>query len=185
MIVSKIGETTEDLFKQAIEYAVNNEIKTIIIFAKGIDNILKLKDFIGEKDINLIATTFPMNQVLYMEDENGEVEEVYPEIYEKKSMKKLKEKNVTLVSSTMPLDPIIIPGQHDSPYTVITKTLNLFGEGIDLIVQSALMTTDVGETLPGERVLSMNLSGFADINTTNSRFLFHPSKGLKINQIIK
>lgn len=185
MINSRIGDSLEDLFNQAVDYAVENKIDTIIIFAKGIKNVLRLKEIISDNDIKLIATTFPVNQVIYIENEEGEIDEVYPDIYREESKKMLEEQNITLVAGTMPLDPIITPGYQDNPYSLIKRTFDLLSDGLELSVQSAMMTTDMGATVPGERVLSINVSGFVDIQTTNSRFLFHPDMGLKINQIIK
>lgn len=185
MITKKNGNTFEELSEQAISYAIEKEIDTIIIFAKGIDNVLKLKKIIADRPLRVIATTFPMNQAIYMEDEHGEVNEIFPEIYADESRKALDAADIQLVSASMPLEPVVIPGNQSSPYNAIKQTLNLFGAGVDLVIQSALMTTDSGRTKPGQRVVSMNNTLFVDLNTTNSRFLFHPEKSLIVNQIIK
>lgn len=173
----------EELFTEVVSYAFENEIKKIIIFAKGKENVLKLREKIGEKDIELLVTTFPMNQVLYLENDEGDIEEYYSELFNEDERELLENEGIKLISSTLPFDPIIIPGHDENPYNVIKRTLNLFGEGMDLIIQSALMTTDNGATEPEERVISMNTKIFVDMLTTNSRYLFHPTKKVVINSI--
>ncbi|MDT2818064.1 hypothetical protein P7H55_09450 [Vagococcus lutrae] len=181
----KNNEQLENLFSTAVTYAVENNVKKIIIFAKAKDNVLKLKQQIGTNDIELIVTTFPMNQALYLENDEGEIEEVYPDLYNQEDQKILKDEGIKIVSSTLPFDPIIIPGHNSNPYSIIKRTLNLFGEGIDLVVQSALMATDTGVIKPSERVISMNTKLFVDMTTTNSRYLFHPTKKININKVQK
>lgn len=175
----------DELFNLSIDYAVSHEINDIIIFAKGIDNVLNLNKMLKNTDINLYVTTFPHHQLLYIENEEGEIDEVYPEILEEHNQQLLKENKITLISSTLPLDPIITPGVNTNPYHVINQTLNLFGQGMDMVLQSALMATDNGFIKPGSRVLSLISNLAADVETTNSRFLFHPEHGVKINHIIK
>lgn len=166
------------------KYAINNNIKYIIIFAKQIDNVLYLNNILKETDIKIFATTFPSNQVLYLEDEDGNVNEVFPEILSPANREELKNDGIDLISSTLPLDPIIIPGNNYNPYTVINQTLNLFGKGVNIAVQSALMAADNGYITPGERVVSMNASVAVDLTTSNSRYLFHPELGMKIQKTL-
>lgn len=175
----------ENLFQEAVNYAEKNEIKKIVLFAKGKDNVLVLREKINDKDMSLLVTTFPMNQVLYIENEEGEVEEIFPSLYDLDEQMILKEQNITVLSATLPLDSIIIPSHNNNPYDVIKRTLNLFGPGIDLIIQSAMMSTDMGATKPGERIISMNTKSFVDLNTTNSKYMFHPEKKVRINNIFK
>ncbi|KKF41466.1 hypothetical protein [Streptococcus uberis] len=175
----------EDLFHISIDYAKDNNINDIIIFAKGIENVLRLNEMLKDTEINLYVTTFPHHQLLYIENEEGEIDEIYPEILEDYNQKLLKENNITLISSTLPLDPIITPGIETNPYHIINQTLNLFGHGTDIVIQSALMASDNGVIKPGSRVLSLISNLAADLETANSRFLFHPKYGIKINHIIK
>lgn len=175
----------DQLFEEAKIYAQNNDIEYIVLFAKGIENVLKLNKMLKGSGINLVVTTFPSNQVLYLENEDGDLEENYPEILNSENISILEEEAISLVSSTLPLEPIITPGTNNNPYSIIKMTLDLIGEGTSLAVQSALMTVDNGYIKPTTRVLSL-ISGLAvDLETTNSRFLFHPEKGLKINHVIK
>ena len=175
----------DELFDISKNYAVANNISTILIFAKKIENVLKLSHLLADSGIKLIVTTFPNNQILYIENESGDVEEIIPEILEEKNREILNTKNIPLISSTLPLDPIVIPGANFNPYNVLTQTLNLFGAGTDIAVQSALMAVDNGLLKPSERVLSLTSTLAVDLNTTNSRFIFHPEKGLEIHEILK
>ena len=56
----------DELITVAKEYAIDNEIKHIVIFAKGIDNVLKLNKLLDGTDIDLFVTTFPQNQILVL-----------------------------------------------------------------------------------------------------------------------
>ena len=47
------------------------------------------------------------------------------------------------------------------------------------------MAVDNGLLKPSERVLSLTSTLAVDLNTTNSRFIFHPEKGLEIHEILK
>ncbi|PRT72682.1 hypothetical protein C6A27_01145 [Streptococcus anginosus] len=175
----------DELFHFSKKYAVDNDISNIIIFAKKVENVLKLSQLLSETNINLIVTTFPNNQVLYIENEDGDIDEVIPEILSEENRQILTKNNIPLISSTLPLDPVVIPGTNYNPYTIISQTLSLFGLGTDLAVQSALMSVDNGFIKPSERVLSLTSSIAVDLQTTNSRFVFHPEKGVKILEILK
>ncbi|MEG0550307.1 MAG: hypothetical protein RR554_04050 [Vagococcus sp.] len=185
MIQNKEIKTLDKLFDEAVNYAEENNISKIILFIKESKNILNLKQKVEGKNIQVIATTFPMNQPLYLAGEDGDIEEYNVDIFKNSEKEKLEENDIVLVSGTMPLDPVIVPGNTFNPYTSILKTFSLIGEGMDLAIQSVLMTTDAGATIPGEQVLTLNAKIILDVNTCNSRFLYHNNKGLKINQIIK
>ncbi|WEA14144.1 MULTISPECIES: hypothetical protein [Lactococcus] len=182
--ITKINNINQ-LFEEAKKYAIENNIKSIVIFAKGIENVINLNNMLKDTGIKLFVTTFPSNQVLYLENEEGELEESYPEILIPENINVLEKEGISLISSTLPLEPIITPGIKDNPYSIINMTLNLFSEGTSLAVQSALMPVDNGYIAPSTRVLSLTSNLAVDLETTNSRFLFHPEKGLKINHIIK
>lgn len=185
MIDNKNIESTEDLIHSVINYAKSNNIKKVAIFAKKIENVLKLHKEAKEADIEVLVISFPTNQLFYIKNDKDEIEEKYPEILSEENRNILHEKNIKLLSSTLPLESIIIPGERSNPYNIISETLNLFGEGLDMIVQASMMLTDNGYLKPSEQIISMNGRTAVDLNTCNSRFLFHPNLGIKINQIIK
>lgn len=185
MINNKNILSTEELLEEVRNYAVEQNISSIVLFAKSTENVLNLSKLLKKTDISLYVTTFPANEPIFIRNEDDEVEEIYPEILKEENKLLLEENNITLVSSTMPLDPIVIPGTNNNPYEVITQTLNLFGSGVGLCVQSAMMLTDTGYLEPNQRVLSVNSKLAIDLTTCNSRYLFHPEFGLEIYQLIK
>ena len=174
-----------EMFNDSKAYAMEKNINKIILFAKGIENVLKFKNILDETDIELIITTFPSNQVLYIEDEEEGIIETHPEILSFENRTKLKSLNIPLITSTFPFEPIIIPGNNYNPYSTISQTLNIFGPGTDIAVQSSLMAVDTGVVEPGERILSLTTQNVLDLKATNSRFLFHPEKGLEIYHILR
>lgn len=185
MIDNKDIESIEDLIIHVINHAKTNHIKKIAIFAKSIESVLKLHKEAEKLEIEVLVVSFPTNQPFYMKNDDDEIEEEYPEILSEQNRNILQEKNIKLLSSTLPLDTIIIPGDRSNPYNIISETLNLFGEGLDMIVQASMMLTDNGYVEPREQIISMNARTAVDLNTCNSRFLFHPTLGIQFNQIIK
>lgn len=173
------------LFKKTKEYAIKNEIKTIVIFAKETKNVLLLNEMLEDSKIKLIVTTFPMNSTLFLENDEGRIEEYYPELNNEEGITILKNKGIEVIASTLPLESIVVPGAKDNFYALIKSTLNLFGRGTDINVQSALMVADNGAVKPGERILSLNATTAIDVRVCNSRFMFHPSTGLEIYGFIK
>ena len=83
-----------EMFNDSKAYAMEKNINKIILFAKGIENVLKFKNILDETDIELIITTFPSNQVLYIEDEEEGIIETHPEILSFENRTKLKSLNI-------------------------------------------------------------------------------------------
>ncbi|MDN6751386.1 MAG: hypothetical protein L0L95_14170 [Staphylococcus equorum] len=179
----KVNNFNENL-QVTLEYAKEKSIKKILIFTKDGDAAIEAKNKAGFGDIDIIAVSFPANEVLYVKNEEGEITEKQPESSSPEVRKRLSENNIELVLSSMPFADIVIPGSSPNPYNIIEKSLSLVDEGLPLCVQSVLMATDNGYIIPGERVVSMISCTAIDASATNSRFLFHPKKGLKINSII-
>ena len=69
--------------------------------------------------------------------------------------------------------------------SVLKVTEDLLFVDSDIAVQSALMAVDNGLLKPSDRVLSLTSTLAVDLNTTNTRFIFHPEKGLEIHEILK
>jgi len=179
----KVNNFKENL-EVVLEYANENNIKKILIFTKDGNAAIEAKDNSNIGDIDIIAISFPANEVFYIENDEGEIIEKNPESSLPEVRKKLAEKNINLILSTMPFEDIVIPGSSINTYNIIEKSLSLIDAGLSLCVQSVLMATDNGYVSPEERVISMVSCTAIDVNATNSRFLFHPKKGLEINSII-
>lgn len=167
-----------------LDYAKKNKISKILIFTKDGQAAIRAKSKISGDDISVIAVSFPANEPIYKKNDDGEVIEFTPETSTFEVREKLASYNIELILSSLPFEDIIVPGSRINTNNIIEKSLNLFDNGISLCVQSVLMTTDAGYTYPGERVISMIANSAIDISASNSKFIFHPKKGVRINNII-
>lgn len=175
-------------YKKYINYCVKNNIKKIIIFIKDENNILNIKSFLNQQEypIELIGVTFPANEKMYRLEDDKKINTFIPEAANGNKIKKiLEDHGITLISSTIPFEGIVIPGNNINPYKIIEQTLGIVHVALPNLVQTLLMATDNGAVLPGERVVVMNNSLAIDGNGTNTRLLFHPKEGMKINKIIQ
>lgn len=175
-------------YKKSIDYCIENGIDKIVLFIKDEQNILTIKGYIEEKptDIEIIAVTFPANEIMYEYDENDEIKEFIPEAANGSRVREiLKENNIPLISGALPFEGIVIPGDNYNPYRIIEQTLVMVNHALPSLVQTLLMATDNGAVLPGERVLVINSALAIEATGTNTRLLFHPKEGLRIIEIIK
>lgn len=170
-----------------VKYCVDNGINKLIIFIKNEKSILAVKSYLEENEIaiDLIAVTFPANEKMYKLDEDDELSEFVPEAADGNKIRNiLNENNIPLISSALPFEGIVIPGDNFNPYKIIEQTLNMVNSGLPSLVQTLLIATDNGLVLPRERLLVMNSILAIDAFGTNTRLLFHPQEGMKINKII-
>ncbi|WP_341960043.1 hypothetical protein NM897_09690 [Planococcus maritimus] len=175
-------------FIDNINYCREQEIKKVIIFIRTEKNVILLKDYLDKEklDIEVIAVTFPSNEKMYIVNDEDDVEEFIPPASEGTKVKNLLEsKDIKLVSGSLPFEGIVIPGVNYNPYKIIEQTFNLVHQGLGNLIQALLMATDKGEVYPDERVVVMNNVLAIDVSGTNTRLLFHPKDGLKINNIIQ
>lgn len=175
-------------YKQNIDYCIKNNIEKIIMFIKNEKSILDVKLYLEEHSISidLIGVTFPANEKMYILNKNEVIEEFVPEAADGNTVKEiLKEKDITLISSALPFEGIVIPGDNFNPYKIIEQTLTIVSPGLPNLVQSLLIATDSGVVVPRERVLVMNAVLAIDALGTNTRFLFHPEEGMEIKKIIQ
>lgn len=176
-----------EFYIENVQYCMDMGIKKLIMFIQDEKSILSLKTYVNknEIDLELIAVTFPANEKIYTLGENEEIHEVVPSAADGEKVKNiLCENGIALISSSLPFEGIVIPGDNYNPYHIIEQTFNLVEPGLANLVQTILMSTDTGMVIPRERVLVMNAKLALDTIGTNTRFLFHPDKGLKINKII-
>lgn len=175
-------DSFEENLNTVLEYAEVNNIDKILVFTKNGNAAIEAKKKAGDKEI--LAVSFPANEMIFVRDETGKVIEKKPESSLPEVRKNLKSKGIDLLLGSMPFEDIVIPGSTLNISNIIDKSLKLVDEGLSLCVQSVLMATDSGYVLPGEKVISMIDKTSVDIISANKRFLFHPQKGLKINNII-
>jgi len=172
------NKVLELVLKKAQELAINK----IIIFTSNGDTAFELRRF--NKEIEIIAVSFPYKQEFNVKDKNGKNKKVIPETSKKKVREKLFENNIELVQGTMPFNEIIIPGTKEIKKSTIVHTLSLISRGLSFCVQSVLMATDAGVVEKGEDVIAMSADTAVVVNSANSQWLFHPVKGLQIKEII-
>jgi len=72
------------------------------------------------------------------------------------TLKRLEENGVKIVQGTVPFAPPSrwINWDFPTPESIIDKTLEIFGTGVKIAIEAAIMATDAGEVEPGEEVVS-------------------------------
>lgn len=177
-----------DNFKKNIQYCVEQKIKKIIMFIKDEESILSVKTYLQEQEIHLdlIGVTFPANEPIYKLNDQKEIEEFIPKAAKGEEVREiLRNKGIPLISSALPFEGIVIPGDNYNPYKIIEQTFSIVNKALPNLVQTLLIATDSGQVLPRERVVVMNAILAIDVLGTNTRFLFHPDEGMEINTIIQ
>lgn len=168
-----------------IERAEESSIKNIIVFTANGEGAFLLKEKLGDNaSVKVHAATFPYKQVFFNEDSKGNVTENFagtslPEIREK-----IIASGINLIQGVMPLQDIIIPGAKDVKNQTINYTLSLLSGGLKLCVQAVLMAVDGGHIEPGEYVIAMSADTAIVARASLSTWLFHPSHGFEICEII-
>lgn len=156
-----------------------------MIFVKDEKLVLELNNFIKEHvfDVNLIAVTFPANEIMYVRNEADEIKEVIPAAAA--VIRDLLEKEgVQLIKGSLPFEGIVIPGENYNPYKIVEQTFNIVLRGLANAIQIVLVATDTGAVMPGERVVSMNTATSIDARGANARLLLHPELGIKIEKLL-
>lgn len=167
-----------------IDRAKENNINHIIIFTADGEGAFKLKEMLGDTEINVYAATFPYKQVFSSKDPNGNKIKVVPQTSLPEIREEFKRLGIRLVQGVMPLQDIIIPDAKDVKNQTIHYTLSLISGGLRLCVQAILMAVDGGHIEPGETVIAMSADTAIVARSSLSTWLFHPTEGLEINEII-
>lgn len=136
----------------AFEAAVARGIDTIVIFTGvGEGPEIAINEFRSNvifAAIKLIAVTFPQGQRF------KESAEISPE---RRAL--FQENNVPIIRAHLPFNPIAAQyekhGMLGQDLSLIGNALNIFGGGMSLCVQSALMACDAGYLELGDHVISM------------------------------
>ncbi len=167
-----------------IERAKENNINHIIVFTADGDGAFMLKNALNNTEINIYAATFRYKQVFHSLDPNGNKNKIVP----KTSLQEIREEfnrlGIRLVQGVMPLQDIIIPNAKDVKNQTIHYTLSLISGGLRLCIQAILMAVDGGHIDPGETVIAMSADTAIVARSSLSTWLFHPTEGLEINEII-
>lgn len=169
------------------ERAKELDIKKIIVFtANGDGPLIAIESGIlkDTPEIKLIAVTFPYNQKFYIGDIDGQETELSAGIIDESIRTKLKEAQVEIVQGVMPFQDIMLPDVKDTKLLTITSTLELFGAGITLCIEAAIMSCDSGVVSQGEEVIAMAGDTAIVVRASKKSLIFSPFDGMEIKEII-
>lgn len=165
--------------------AIQDDIKHIIVFTADGDGAFGIKAKLKKyPDITVHAATFPYKQVFRIRDSEGDTKNTVAGTSLPEIRKKLESARINLIQGVMPLQEIIIPNTKDIKTQTILYTLSLISGGLRLCIQAILMATDGGHIEPGEHVIAMSADTAIVARSSLSTWLFHPSEGLEIMEII-
>lgn len=180
IMTSAVVDNTNDYYKFIVKHAVDNNIKKIVLFAKrDSDAPYHLNKMLDNHNIQMVCVFFPANETIYFEKDGSIARKIDNDTTVKRNPEPFK-----AVYGTMPLDSTIVPGTSNDVFNAIKRALGLFSPSTQLAIQAAAMATDAGAAFPKERLIAMASDIALDLNAANARLLFHPTLGLKINQII-
>lgn len=151
-------ENLEECIRIAFESAVNRGVHAIVIFtAIGEGAKIALQKYRVQpeyRDIKIVAVTFPYGQKFAGYEDRPEATQISSD-----DRKLLKENDVPIVRAHLPFNPMHAPSRGHSvtgqDLTLIGNALNIFGGGMSLCIQAALMACDAGEVELGEHVICL------------------------------
>jgi len=173
----KVMTTT---IEKALERTSELGLRKLLIFTSDGEGPIFAAENKASRDIQIVAVTFPAGQV-FRDDRRKEIR---PKLSDPIEKKRLEDKGIVVVQGTMPLQEIVVPGCKDPRIDAIIRTLSLISLGLPLCVEAILMATDAGIVMPGEEVVSAAADTAIVGCGALSHWLFHPSQGLDIREII-
>lgn len=176
------AQNTDSTIDLVLERQKMLNINKILVFTKDGDTALKLRK--KNKDLNVIAVSFPSKQEIYIPDEDNGTKKVEPATSREEVQQILAKNNIQLVLGTMPFNEIVIPGIKETKKQIIYHTLSLISGGLNLCIQAVCMATDNGKVSPQEKVIAMSADTAIVATASNTYWLFHPTKGLEVNELI-
>jgi hypothetical protein len=145
-----------ECMRLSFEAAVQHEVETIVIFTGAGEGLrLAEEQFRSEErysGIQLVGVTFPQGKRFTTEQ--------FPHQISSEDAKWFGSRNIPVVRAHLPFDPIrpSYAGQgvlaQDS--ILIGNALGVFGGGMSLCIQAALMACDAGEVEVGEHVIALS-----------------------------
>jgi len=158
-------------------------IKKILVFTTDGETAFKIRE--KDMDIKIIAVSFPYKQEFAVTLNNNESNKItIPATSKPEIQNKLLESDILLLQGSMPFSEILIPGVKETKKQTIYYTLSLIAGGLNICIQSIIMATDGGLVEPGEEVIAMSADTAIVGTGANSYYMFHPSKGLEVKEII-
>ncbi|HHV76815.1 MAG TPA: hypothetical protein GXX39_05550 [Syntrophothermus lipocalidus] len=166
------------------EYLNNSEISKVVVFTSDGEGPLMLARIVNPSDVKILAVTFPYKSTFIVEGPGGEPLEITPGTSLPEVKKELAQAGVLLLQGTLPFWEIIIPGTADIKRKAIKHTLQLLCGGFELCVEAVLVACDAGAVEPGEEVIAMSADTALVAVASQSSWMFHPSRGMEIREII-
>jgi hypothetical protein len=166
------------------EYLKNSEISKVVVFTSDGEGPLMLARMVNPSNVKIIAVTFPYKSTFIVEGPGGEPQEIIPGTSLPEVKKELAEAGVALVQGTLPFWEIVIPGTSDTKRKTIKHTLQLLCGGFELCVEAVLVACDAGWVEPEEEVIAMSADTAVVAVASQSAWMFHPSRGMEIREII-
>lgn len=168
--------------------ALNLHLNHIVVFAGDGRGVFLLHEVLQRKRRRLrpqiVAVTFPYKTTFVTRSQDGTTIEFTPPTSDQATKGRLDELGITLVRGALPLWEIVLPGTTDDKVRAIEASLSLFSGGMSLCVQGILMACDAGCIEPGEEVIGMAADTAIVASAAQTRWLFHPTKGLEVKEII-
>jgi hypothetical protein len=144
-----------ECLRLSFEAAIQHEVEKIVIFTGAGEGLrLAEEQFRAEErysGIRLVGVTFPQGKKFTSEQYAHEISS--------EDAKWFESRNIPIVRTHLPFDPIkpTYPGQgvlgQDS--ILIGNALGVFGGGMSLCIQAALMACDAGQVEVGEHVIAL------------------------------
>ncbi|MDI6711555.1 MAG: hypothetical protein QME76_12890 [Bacillota bacterium] len=168
--------------------ALNLHLNHIVVFAGDGRGVFLLHEVLQRKRRRLrpqiVAVTFPYKTTFVTRSQDGTTIEFTPPTSDQAVKTQLDKRGIKLVMGALPLWEIVLPGTADDKVRVIEASLSLFSGGMSLCVQAILMACDAGCVEPGEEVIGMSADTAIVATAAQTRWLFHPTKGLQVKEII-
>jgi hypothetical protein len=148
------GEINTDKVLHAVKLRCEETgVSKVVIASETGRSALKALEILGGAKIKLIVVThYPAKTW----GPKGDIPIGLRRKEYSKTLKKLEENGVKVVQGSRPFAPPSrgINWDYPTPEGIIDKTLELFGAGVKIAVEAAVMATDAGEVDPYEEIVS-------------------------------
>jgi hypothetical protein len=149
-------ENLDECIRLALEAAAEHGIRKVLVFTGAGEGLRKAEEVRGGhkryQNICLVGVTFPQGKDFTSEELPHCISEVDTEWF--------KSKGVPIVRAHLPFDPIranyVGRGVLAQDSSLIGNAIGIFGGGMSLCVQAALMACDAGEVAFGEHAIAVS-----------------------------
>ncbi len=171
----------------ALEFAEKEQISSAVIFtATGEGPVYAVQKLIDPSysEVKLIAVTPPMGK-LYRENPSNPDSAVFRVGILNQSRRTILESSgVSIISAHLPFKGILVGTQSVSEWSKVSETLEIFGGGLSLCIQSVLLACDSGEIEPGQRVVAISADTAISVLASRTEAFLAARNGLLLEHII-